>query len=175
MRRADRVEALTVVLMMIAAVLIIPFAAGVGDDLHAEALRTAEAQAKTRIPVQATATADSETTLEAPSPSIVNVQWTAAGSVHTGAVRPPGPVKSGDHVQIWIDDQGRRVPPPISASSAAAYGNGAAVATWLGAALVGVLAIAATRRLANRYRYRVWSSELQVLLDRGDGRTKWPG
>lgn len=160
--------------MLIVGVLVIPFAVGVGDDLRASALRTAEEQAKTRFPVQATATADSETTLEAPSPSVANVQWTAGGSVHTGVVRPPRPVKAGDHIQVWIDEQGRRVPPPISASSAAAYGNGAAIATWLAAAVVGVMTIAATRTLMNRYRYRVWSTELQMLLDRGDGRTKWP-
>ncbi|KWX26088.1 membrane protein [Mycolicibacterium wolinskyi] len=173
-RRFDRIEAMAVVLATVFAVLVIPYAVSVGEDVYGESLRSAREQAQTRIPTQATVVSDSAPAADNAAVSIVSVKWTAAGSEHTGVIRPSQPVSEGDQVQIWVDGKGRRVPPPTSPATATGYGTAAALGIWLSAVALGAMAVAATRKVLNRYRLNAWSDELHVLLDRGDGRTKWP-
>ncbi|MGV0741505.1 Rv1733c family protein [Mycolicibacterium sp. XJ870] len=173
-RPADRVEALTVVVAMAAIVLVIPFAIGVGVDVYGNSLRAAADQAQTRVPIKATVTEDPIPVADETGGTIVDIKWTAAGTQHTGVIRPSHSVSKGDQVDVWVDAQGRRVPPPISPSTATAYGASTAAAVWLGTVVLCGIVIAAARRLLNRFRAQAWSAELHVLLDRGDGRTKWP-
>ncbi|MGV9801687.1 Rv1733c family protein [Mycobacterium sp. NPDC003449] len=173
-RRIDRTEAIAVLLAIAVAVLVIPSAVGIGEDAYGANRRTAIEQEHTRTPAQATVVSNSEPTVDGAPVSMVKVKWTYAGSERTGMIGPSRSVRAGDHVQIWLDQQGRRVPAPISESTAAAYAIGAAVAAWLGTVVLCVLAIAGMRRLLNHYRFQAWSSDLRELLDSGDGRTKWP-
>ncbi|OMC32673.1 hypothetical protein A5740_12560 [Mycobacterium sp. GA-1841] len=174
-RRTDRLEAWTMVLAVVFVVLIIPNAVTVGESVHAHTLRTAETQAQTRTAVQATVVDDTPST---PMPdegtaAVATITWTANGAPHTGAIRPTRSLNAGDTVPIWVDQTGRRVRAPLSPSSAGTYGVAAAVSVWLGAAVLCGLVIAALRVLLDRLRIRTWAAELRVLLDRGDGRTKW--
>lgn len=172
-RRTDRFEALAVVLAIVVSVLVIPHVIGFGEEVHADQLREATVQAQTRQPIQATVVSDSESNVEGASVRVVGISWTTNGEKHTGALRPTGKVHAGDQVQIWVDGQGRRVPPPISATTAKAYATGAAIALWAGIALLCGLAVALTRKVLDHQRAHAWSDELHLLLDRGDGRTKW--
>lgn len=163
------------VLAVVFVVLIIPNAVTVGESVHAHTLRTAETQAQTRTAVQATVVDDTPST---PMPdegtaAVATITWTANGAPHTGAIRPTRSLNAGDTVPIWVDQTGRRVRAPLSPSSAGTYGVAAAVSVWLGAAVLCGLVIAALRVLLDRLRIRTWAAELRVLLDRGDGRTKW--
>ena len=160
-------------LAVLVAVLVIPSVAGVGEDMYSEHLRAAAIQAQTRNPIQATVVSDNETVVDNATIRMVTVKWKLGGSEHTSVIRPSHPVDPGDQVPIWVDDNGRRVPPPMSASTATAYAVAAAVALWLGTVLLCALVVAATRQVLNRRRSHAWSVELRELLDLGDGRTKW--
>ncbi|OBG85625.1 hypothetical protein A5699_23845 [Mycobacterium sp. E802] len=174
-RRSDRFEAWAMVLVAIFVVLVIPHAVTVGENVYAHTLRTAEIQAQTRKPVQATVVDDTPATAmpDEGTTATATVTWTANGTPHTGAVRPTRSLKAGDTVPIWVDENGRRVSAPLSPSSAGTYAIAAAVSVWLGTAVLCGLAIAGLRALLDRLRIRTWAAELRVLLDRGDGRTRW--
>lgn len=162
--------------MVFAAILslaVIPHAIDVGHDVYAQTLHTAEIQARTRTPVQATVVSDATTPTADNVAPVVSISWTVNGTSHTGVVRPARSNKVGDTVGIWVDETGRRVPPPMSTTSVGTYATAAAVAVWLGATTLFSLALVAARKLLDRRRFRTWSAELRLLLDRGDGRTKW--
>lgn len=173
-RGADRLEAWAVILAAVVAVCVIPQAIDVGQNTYDTVVRTAETQAQTRTQVEATVVADTTPTpMTEDRSSIVDITWTANGSSHTGSVQSSRLYEVGDTIPIWVDQTGRRVPAPISADSAGSYAAAAAVAAWLGAAVLCGLVLVAIRAVLDRRRARSWSAELRVLLDRGDGRTKW--
>ncbi|WKG05118.1 hypothetical protein [Mycolicibacterium sp. HK-90] len=173
-RRADRFEAWAMILAAVILVAVIPHAVDVGQNTYDTVLRTAETQAQTRTQVEATVVAD---TTPAPMTedrsAVVDITWTANGSSHTGAVQSSRLHEVGDTIPIWVDQTGRRVPAPLSADSAGSYAAAATVAAWLGTVVLCVMALVAIRALLDRRRARTWSAELRVLLDHGDGRTKW--
>ncbi|WP_441961215.1 Rv1733c family protein [Mycolicibacterium houstonense] len=173
-RGADRLEAWAVILAAVVAVSVIPQAIDVGQNTYDTVVRTAETQAQTRTQVEATVVADTTPTpMTEDRSSIVDITWTANDSSHTGSVQSSRLYEVGDTIPIWVDQTGRRVPAPISADSAGSYAAAAAVAAWLGAAVLCGLVLVAIRAVLDRRRARSWSAELRVLLDRGDGRTKW--
>ncbi|MGV0813139.1 hypothetical protein ABQF34_14355 [Mycolicibacterium boenickei] len=171
-RGADRLEAWAMILAAVCLVLVIPHAVTVGQNVHDEILRTAEIQAKTRTPTQATVT-DVTPPIADEGAGVVTITWTANGAPHTGAIQRGPTTKVGDTIDVWVDQTGRRVPAPISAASAGTYAGAAAVSAWLGTLLLCGMALVAVRALLDRRRLRTWSAELRVLLDHGDGRTKW--
>ncbi|MBU8818412.1 Rv1733c family protein [Mycolicibacterium goodii] len=172
-RRTDRIEALAVVLAIVVSVLVIPYVISFGEEVHAGQLREAAVQAQTRHPVQATVVSDSESNVEGANVRIVGITWTVNGEKHTGALRPTGKVEPGDQVQIWIDGKGQRVPPPISATTARAYATGSSVALWAAITVLCGLVALLTRKVLDQHRAHAWSDELYLLLNHGDGRTKW--
>lgn len=173
-RRTDRIEALAVVLTIVVSVLVIPYVISFGDEVHADQLREATVQAQTRHQVDATVVNDSQSNVEGANVRIVGIKWTVNGEEHTGALRPTGKVQPGDKVQIWVDAKGQRVPPPISPTTARAYATGSAVALWAAITVLCGLLAALTRKVLDHQRAHAWSDELHLLLDHGDGRTKWP-
>lgn len=173
-RRADRLEAWALLLAVVAAVLVIPHAINVSQNVYAETLRVADVQAHTRTQIDATVVDATPTSPTADgSVPVVDVTWTVNGVSHTGAVRPSRSTHAGDIIPIWVDQSGRRVPPPLSPDSAGTYAAATGVSVWLGVVLLCGLALAALRALLDRRRFHTWSAELRMLLDRGDGRTKW--
>ncbi|MUL81110.1 MULTISPECIES: hypothetical protein [unclassified Mycolicibacterium] len=174
-RGIDRLEAWAMVLALVFAALVIPHAINVGQNIYGETLRTAEIQAQTRTQVDATVVTDTNPKKpNAPdATAVVTLTWTANGTPHTGVVRPGRSIKVGDTIPIWVDRAGRRVPPPMSPDSAGTYAAATGAFVWLGAVMLCGLVLAALRALLDRLRFHTWSAELRVLLDRGDGRTKW--
>ena len=43
----------------------------------------------------------------------VRARWFAAGAEHTGAVKAQPGVKTGDSIDIWVDEDGSHVGPPV--------------------------------------------------------------
>jgi hypothetical protein len=173
-RRSDRVEALAVMLAVVAAVLIVPiFAVDAGRDTYSAGLRAATEQAHTRFPIEAIALSDSAAKVDPATVTAVNVRWTAGGAVHTDLIWPSHSVNAGDRLPIWVDAQGNRVSPPTTPSSAAGYAVTVGVAIWLAAVFICGVLIAAMHRLLDRRRLRAWSSELDVLLNNGGGKANF--
>ncbi|AKS35494.1 hypothetical protein [Mycolicibacterium goodii] len=172
-RRTDRIEALAVVFAIVVSVLVIPFVISFSDEVHAGQLREAATQAQTRKQIPATVVNDSESDVEGANVRIVGITWTINGEKHTGALRPTSKVQPGDQVQIWVDPKGQRVPPPISPTTARAYATGSAVALWAAITVLCGLLAALTRKVLDHQRAHAWSDELYLLLNHGDGRTKW--
>ena len=61
----------------------------------------------------------------------VQARWSAAGAEYTGAAKTPSTTKSGEPIEIWVDDAGSQVDTPTPTSRTAVDAVTAALAIWL--------------------------------------------
>jgi hypothetical protein len=157
-------------IMLLAAVYPAVVLAQMGYAAHAH---TVSAEAATRHPVEATALGNSKsnpTTSEAVATTFsVPVRWFAQNATQDTVTKVDQPVKAGDDVRIWLDDQGKVTTPPHSDIDGHVLAIGTAALVWLAlAALVGG-AFATLWRALERSRDRGWDRELQELVGNGGG------
>jgi hypothetical protein len=119
-RTTDRIEALVLVLTVVVSVLAAPIAAAVGTEVHDSRRHVYAEQAHTRHSVAATVT-DVPASQQVLRTSTITVpaRWSAAGAEHTGAVKAQSTAKTGDRIEIWVDNKGAQVPVPTPTSRAA--------------------------------------------------------
>ena len=188
-RISDRVEAMVLVLAIIASMLGVPVGAAVGTAVHDSRSRIYAQQAQTRHTVTATVTGNSvsaaertptrhaegsgkASTADPPSAMItVPAQWHAAGAQHSGAITVQPVVKAGDRIDIWVDNDGRRVNAPTPVALAAVQAILTALATWLGVTALAAGLAALVRLCLDRIRNAGWQHEIERLARQGGGRT----
>jgi hypothetical protein len=169
-RTTDRLEALVVFGVLVAASIAIPVAAQAGSQMYATGMRTATEQAHTRHSVDAVAI-EGTTTLPADfnSTPTVRAQWRDGTNVRTEQVITPATVKTGEHVTIWLNDTGRVVAAPLTSGDAKLSALGAAGTVWV-ALVVGCALLAyLVKRGLDRVRDRAWEQELRLLAHNDDG------
>src|SRR5690242_15082406 len=107
LRASDRIEALATVVAVLVSLLAIPVAAALGTAV-ADSQRDVYAQQHhSRHPVTATITDDTAAhSISRTNAVTTSARWSAGGTEHTGAVTTPSVTKPGDHVSIWVDDNG---------------------------------------------------------------------
>lgn len=165
LRFSDRVEALVITVAVAVALIALPVVAVVGVGVYDAHHRTAAEQARTRHPVTATVTgADSA------DPSNVQVTWRTATGERAGAVRWNQPVRVGEHVDIWVDDQGNQVAPPMPASGAVIDAGLSALAIFVIVAIAMGSLVAVARIRLGRTRDAGWEREIRRLQDDDGGR-----
>lgn len=174
-RTTDRIEALVTVLAVVVSLLAIPIAAAIGTAVYDTSRRAYAEQAETRHTVAATVTD------VAASPQIVRTgtttvpaRWTAGGAEHTGAVEAPSTTKTGDAVEIWVDDNGAQVSAPTPTSRAAVEASTGALVVWMSVAAIAATLSTLTRAVCDRIRLTGWQHDLDHLVGNGDGH-QYPG
>lgn len=172
-RAADRVHAWAVVAGMVMLLAAVYPAVVLGQMGYAAHAHTVSAEAATRHPVEATALGNSKsdpTISESVATTFsVPVRWFAQNATQDTVTKVDQPVKAGDHVRIWLDDQGKVTTPPLTDVDGHVLAIGTAALVWLAlAALVGV-AFATLWMALERSRNRGWDRGLQELVGNGGG------
>ena len=108
LRASDRIEAMAMVVAVVVSLLAIPIAAAVGTAVHDSRRDIYSEQHHTRHLVTATITEDTAAqNISRTNTATMAACWSAAGAEHTGAVEAQSATKSGDHVAIWVDNNGK--------------------------------------------------------------------
>jgi hypothetical protein len=166
-RASDRLEALVLVLAVGMSLLAAPIAAAVGTAVYDSRSNFYAEQAQTRHTVTATVI-DDGVALNPPTKTMTaRARWFAAGAEHTGAVKARKTMKPGDSIEIWVDQDGSQVGPPIR--SAADEAVAAALAIWLSVAIAAAALLAGARAILNRARHARWQNDFDDLVGDGHG------
>ncbi len=171
-RFSDRVEAMTLVLVFAAALVVTPVAGAIGTAVFETRARIYAEEALTRHTVTATAIEDSTAIVEEKVEAYrVRARWLAGGVEHTGSVDAASFAKVGDHVDVWVNSSGNQVAPPTPTSRAGTDAMFAGAAVWF-FAMTGIAGLAASVHswLTHR-RYRGWDREWAALVSNDGGRT----
>jgi hypothetical protein len=166
-RLSDRVEALVLVFAVALSLLAIPVAAAVGTAVYDSRQSVYAEQAQSRQMISGTVIDDSPTQIWRSKTMAVRARWFAAGAEHTGAVKTRQPVKSGDSIDIWVDQNGFQVAPPTRTAVDEAVA--AALATWLGVAGAATALFVGTRAVLDRSRHARWQHDFDNLVSPGEG------
>jgi hypothetical protein len=171
-RTTDRIEALVLVLAVVVSLIAAPIAAAVGTEVHDSSRRIYAEQAHTRHSVAATVT-DVPASQQVLRTSTITVQarWSAAGAEHTGAVKTQSTTKTGDPIEIWVDNNGAQVPAPTRTTRAAVEAVTGVLMIWVSVAAAAAALFTVTRAVCLRIRFTGWQHDLDSLVGHGDGHT----
>jgi beta-lactamase regulating signal transducer with metallopeptidase domain len=174
-RTTDRIEALVVVLAVVVSLLAIPIAAAVGTAVYDSRRQAYAEQADTRHTVPATVTdVPASQQILRTGTTTVPARWTAGGAEHTGAVKAPSTTKTGDTIEIWVDNNGAQVPAPTPTTRAAVEAVTGALVIWISVAAIAATLFTVTRAVCDRIRLTGWQHDLDSLVGHGDGH-QYPG
>jgi hypothetical protein len=173
LRRADRIEALVMLVALIVSLLAIPVSGvaaaityGARDRLYAQEARGRHAVIAT---VSDTGIGGSGTTAVSGT-YVVQARWPVAAGERTGSLELTTAAKVGDRTEIWVDKDGNPVAPPTPTWQAVGDAVATAEATLL---LVGIgmtSLVAGVRSRLDRARDAQWGREIRCLQEDG-GRT----
>ncbi|OIN78938.1 Rv1733c family protein [Mycobacterium malmoense] len=167
LRPADRIEALVVLIAVVASLVAIPVAGVVGAVAYGARERLCAQEARDRHVVTATV---ADTRLDDSGTRMVQATWPATAGERTGTLRLTASVKAGERIQIWVDTDANPASPPTPAWRAVIDAVGMVAVTLL---IVGVgmaALVAAVRSRLDRARDAQWEREIRCLADDG-GRT----
>lgn len=120
-RTSDRVEAMVWVLAVMVSILAAPAAAAIGTTVHDSMSDRYAEQAQTRHTVPATVINDRAENQPPTARKTITVdaRWSVGGREYTGAVNAQPTVKTGDRIDLWVDNDGHQVNKPTPVSNAA--------------------------------------------------------
>jgi hypothetical protein len=171
-RFSDRVEAVALVMVFVAALVVTPVAGAIGTAVYETRARLYTEEAQARHTVTATAIEDSTVIVEQDVEGFrVQARWLADDVDHIGSVDVASFAKVGDHVNVWVDGTGNQVAPPTPTSRAGIDAMFAGAAVWL-FAMTGIAGLSLFVRVClTRRRYRGWDREWAALVRDNGGRT----
>ena len=154
MRTTDRIEALVFVAGCRGVAARRPITAAVGTAVYDSSRHIYAEQAHTRHTVTATVT-DVPATQQIlrTGTTTVSARWIAAGAEHTGAVETQSTTKTGDTIEIWVDNTGAQVPAPTPTTRAAVEAAMGALVMWICVAAIAATLFTATRAVCDRIRF----------------------
>ncbi|MCV7424007.1 hypothetical protein H7K45_25975 [Mycobacterium yunnanensis] len=170
-RASDRVEALSVLIILAAALFAIPMAQREGDEAYVERIQLIAAQQQSRHSVRAIAQTDSSS----PSPRrslssvAVRVEWPEGQRRRSEVVTSPSFVKAGAPVTVWLDDTGSVVSAPDRPEDAKTVATSRAWGMWVGIVGFCTLVALVLRRRLDRHRTESWQREWTLLAYDDDG------
>ncbi|MBS1691049.1 MAG: hypothetical protein JST91_02290 [Actinobacteria bacterium] len=164
-RTTDRIEAVVLMLAITAMLLTTAVAAALATSVQDSRAQIYEQQHLTRHAVTATATADSRTETSYGSAAyIATARWNSDGIERTAEFEWPTALEAGQKIDIWVDDSGKRVPPPAPITQALLDAVMVALCLWI----ITFVALAGTARMLlgrlNRRRYEEWDEALDLLV-----------
>ncbi len=171
-RTSDRIETAVVTLAVILVVIATACAGVLGTIIHDNQTQKYLEQARTRHAVVAMAVDDSEPAVP-PETTVftVQAQWRLNGIDHADLLGWNNSVKAGEPLQIWIDDNGKRVERPSPVERAAVDALSAAVIGWLIVVAAAAQVVVLVRAHATRMRNAQWERDIRCLIDDDGGRT----
>jgi hypothetical protein len=169
LRRADRIEALVIVVAVVVSLAALAVAGAVGTGVY-DARSRVSAGAQPRHMVSAMVI-DTGTTIVQPgvTATAVRASWPATDGQATGSFGWDYPVKVGDRIDIWVDSDGNRSSPPSPVSEAAVDAVTVAVVLWFGVVLAVAATVAVTHWRLDRVRDADWESDIRCLQDGNRG------
>lgn len=166
-RVSDRIEAATLVLLVVFALVATPVAGAVGTATYDSLARKYATDRSTRHQVVATVTDDSILSPEVnEEPFLTDIAWNFMGAEHIGEARTYR-MKTGDTTSIWIDDSGDQTGAPLTDENAASEAVVTALALWFIAVGAAAAAWTLLRLRLDRFRYAAWDRELDDLAGHG--------
>ena len=162
LRRADRIEALVMLVALVASLVAIPVAGVVGGVTYGARDRLYTQEAHERHRVMATVT---DARVEDLGITVVQAKWPVAAGQRTGALQLSDQVKAGESVEIWVDKDGNPVVPPTPAWLAVGEAVGMAAVTLLAVGVGMAAVVAAVRSRLDRARDAAWEREIRCLAD----------
>jgi hypothetical protein len=168
-RGSDRLEALLVMLVMLALTVAVPVAGAIGTGVHQTRSKMYAEEAKTRRSLTATAIDDSSLPVGLDANVIITVRarWSALGAEHNSTVGVDHVVKAGQQFPIWVDSAGGYTSAPVPVRQAVTDGIAVAVLCWGTVAAAAMTAVVLLRRWLDRKRFMQWENEFRDLVDNG--------
>lgn len=172
-RVADRVEAWAVVAAFVMLVTAVYPALAIGQLGYQARTQQIAADVASRHPVEATvlgaSMADPSVAESTPTTFMVNVRWFDQHTAREAVTKVDGPVKAGDHVQLWVTSRGTVTTAPQTATDALVMEIGTVALAWLILAVLVVGAYGLLRTRLNRTRDRGWDRGWRELVENGGG------
>ena len=174
-RTIDRIEALVLVLAVVVSLLAAPIAAAVGTAVYDSSRQAYAEHAHARHTVAATVTdVPASQQILRTGTTTASARWTAVGTEHTDAVKAQSTAKTGDTIEIWVDNNGAQAPAPTPTTRAAAEAAMGALVIWISVAAIAATLFTVTRAICDRIRFTGWQHDLDSMVGNGDGH-QYPG
>ena len=167
LRRTDRIEALVILVAIVASLVAIPVAGVLGAAVYGARDRLYTQEAHERHLVTATVV---DARPEESGGTVVQARWSVAAGERTGALRLTDPVKVGESIEIWVGKDGLPVFPPTPTWRAVSDAIGVAGVMSMIVCVGMASLVARVRSRLDRGRDARWERELRCLVDDG-GRT----
>ena len=161
-RQTDRLETCLLAGLFVAAAAGAPFAAqAAGRAWYADAAHTRQAQVATRHEVTAVlaqpASAIGEYTLSSQVPTLAS--WMSAAGRRAGDVPAVPGSPQGTLVNVWTDNAGYLISPPLTVTQVADQADAARVTVVGGIIVCYMASTLAIRQLLNRRRMAAWDAD----------------
>ena len=140
-----------------------------GTAVHDSRRQAYAEQAHTRHIVTATVTDVPATQILRTGTITVAARWTAGGAEHTGAVKAQSTTKTGDTVEIWVDNNGAPAPAPTPTTRAATEAATGALVIWISVAAIAATLSTLTRAVCDHIRFTGWQHDLDSLAATATG------
>jgi hypothetical protein len=175
LRASDRIEALVAATAVMVSLLAVPVAAAVGTAVHDSRHNVYAQQRHTRHLVTATITDDTAAhTISRTNAATMAARWSAAGTEHTGEVTAQSATKPGDHVAIWVDNNGALTDEPTPTTHARVDAVTAALFMWAAVTAAAAILLAGTRAVCDRIRAIRWQHAIDTLVGRDGHKPSQP-
>lgn len=161
-RQTDRLETCLLAALFVAAAAAAPFAAqAAGRAWYADAAHTRQAQLMTRHEVTAVLAQPAgpigQYTLSNQVPTLAS--WMSAAGRRAGDVPAVPGSPQGTLVNVWTDDAGYLISPPLTVTQVADQANAARVAAIGGIIVCYMASTLAIRQLLHRRRMAAWDAD----------------
>ncbi len=167
LRRADRIDAAVMLVVIVASLIAIPVTGVVGALAYTARHRLYAQEAHDRHLVVATVIDARPGDLGA---TVVHARWSEPAGERTGTLQRSTAVTAGESIEVWVDSEGTPSLPPTPAWHAVgdAVGMAGVIPLTVGVGLASLLA--AVRFRLDRARDAQWERDIRCLVDDG-GRT----
>jgi hypothetical protein len=167
LRRADRLEAMLAVLAVIVSLVAIPMAGIAGTVVYGALHSKHTQEASKRHAVVATVAATGIDTMDH---LVVQASWPVTGGDRSGPIGLTHDATVGQHVRIWVDDNGNSADPPTPVWRALTVALGTVLTLVLVTGLATASSVNAMRSRLDRIRDDEWDREIRCFQEDG-GRT----
>lgn len=162
LRRTDRIEALAMLVALVASLVAIPIAGVIGTMTYGARDRLYTQEAHERHRVMATV---ADTLVEDWGMTVVQAKWSLPAGDRTGPLVLTAPVKTGDSVEIWVDKDGDPVIPPTPTWLAVVEAVGTAAVALLAVGVGLAALVAVVRSRLDRVRDAAWERDIRCLAE----------
>jgi len=166
-RRADRLEALLMVVAMVVSLVAIPVAGVLAATVYGGREAQYIQEAHDRHAVTATVT---NANIDGAATTVVRAKWAAAAGERTGTLQLGTAAKAGERIKIWVGSDGNPVAPPTPRWHALTAAVATALATLLIVGFWLTFLVTEVRLWLEQARDAQWERELRCLQEDG-GRT----